>query len=596
MDKILERSEIAVADTWCLEDLFATPADFKTALEETKAYIEKIGAYKGKLQDAESLFAFLQMDDAITLKCDALATYAYRKSDEDTRVAAGQEMCAQFMSVAVAINAASAFVTPELLSLTEEELAACYEAKPQLLTYKRSIDNIRRRKAHILSDAEEKILALAGEVTAAPEQTYSMLCNADMTFPDAIDKDGNPHPLTHGTYIPMMQSSDRVLRKSAFQTLYATYHTLKNTSASLLSSQIKALEFNAAARKYESTLDAALDVTNVPTAVYHNLIDAVHGGMGAMHRYAALRKKLMGVDELHMYDMYAPITSRSERKYSFEEAKELVLEALSVLGEDYIAILKEGFANRWIDVYENAGKCSGAYSCGCHVHPYVLLNFQGDLESVFTLAHEMGHALHSYLSNKYQPICDSDYVIFVAEVASTCNEALLMHHLLKTTTDKTERAVLINYFLEQYRATLYRQTMFAEFELKANQMSANGEGLTAEALSKVYYDLNKLYFGNDVCVDEAIAIEWARIPHFYYNYYVYQYSTGYCAAIALSERILNEGAMAVEAYKNFLKGGCSKDPISLLKGAGVDMSATTPIDAAIAKFDELITEMQALCE
>ncbi len=594
MGKILERSEIAVSDTWCLEDLFATPAAFKTALEEAKGYVDKIAAYKGRLNDADDLLAFLQMDDEVTLAFDALATYAYRKSDEDTRVAAGQEMCAQFMSVAVAINAASAFVTPELLSLSEEALTSCYEKQPALLTYKRSIDNIRRRKAHILSDAEERILALAGEVTAAPEQTYGMLNNADMTFPDAIDKDGNPHPLTHGTYIPMMQGEDRVLRKSAFETLYATYDKLKNTSASLLSSQIKSLEFTAAARRYDNTLQAALDVTNVPTAVYHNLIEAVHQGMSAMYRYAALRKKLMGVEELHMYDMYAPITSHSERKYSFEEAKEIVLEALSVLGEDYVAILKEGFANRWIDVYENAGKCSGAYSYGSHVHPYVLLNFQGDLESVFTLAHEMGHALHSYLSNHAQPVCDSDYVIFVAEVASTCNEALLMHHLLKTTTDKNERAVLINYFLEQYRATLYRQTMFAEFELKANQMSASGEGLTAEALSKVYYDLNKLYFGDNVCVDDAIAIEWARIPHFYYNYYVYQYSTGYCAAVALSERILNGGADAVEAYKNFLKGGCSKDPISLLQGAGVDMSATAPIDAAIAKFDELISEMEAL--
>lgn len=596
MGKILERSEIDVKDTWRLEDLFKTAEAFKKALDAAKAYTDKIAAFRGKLNTAEDLLAYLKLDDEVTLAFDALATYAYRKSDEDTRIAAGQEMCSQFMSLAVVVNAASAFVTPELLALSDEQLAGFYTEQPDLETYRRCIDNIRRRKAHILSDAEEKILALAGEVTSAPEQTYGMLNNADMTFPDAIDKDGNPHPLTHGTYIPMMQENDRVLRESAFKTLYATYNKLKNTFASLLSSQIKTLEFNATARKYESTLDAALDSTNVPTAVYHNMIDAVHRNMNAMHRYAALRKKLMGVDELHMYDMYAPITARSERKYSFEEAKQIVLEALSVLGEDYTAILKEGFENRWIDVYENAGKCSGAYSCGSHTHPYVLLNFQGDLESVFTLAHEMGHALHSYLSNHNQPVCDSDYVIFVAEVASTCNEALLMEYLLKNTSDKNERAVLINYFLEQYRATLYRQTMFAEFELKANEMSACGEGLTAEALSKVYYDLNKLYFGDNVCVDEDIAIEWARIPHFYYNYYVYQYATGYSAAIALTARILTGGKEAVEAYKNFLKGGCSKDPISLLKGAGVDMSTAEPIDAAIRKFDELITEMEALSE
>lgn len=594
MEKILERSEIAVQDTWRLEDLYETSADWKAALDAAKAYSEKISAYRGALNTAENLLAYLQMDDEITLQFEKLATYAFRKSDEDTRVAAGQEMTAQFMALATEIGAASAFVTPELLSLSDEQLTGFYAAKPELLVYKRSIDNVRRRKAHILSDAEERILALAGEVTNAPEQTYGMLNDADLTFPDAIDKDGHPHPLTHGTYIPMMQGNDRELRKSAFTNLYATYNKFKNTAASLLSGQIKSLEFNAKARRYPSTLDAALDSTNVPTAVYRNLIDAVHRNMNAMYRYAALRKQLMGVDELHMYDMYAPITPRSERKYSFEEAKQLVLDALSVLGEDYVAMLKEGFENRWIDVYENAGKCSGAYSCGCHTHPYVLLNFHNDLESVFTLAHEMGHALHSYLSNKYQPVCDSDYVIFVAEVASTCNEALLMNHLLQITTDKNERAVLINYFLEQYRATLYRQTMFAEFELKANEMSANGEGLTAEALSKVYYDLNKLYFGDSVVVDEDIAIEWARIPHFYYNYYVYQYATGYSAAIALSNRILTGGKEAVEAYKGFLKGGCSKDPIALLKGAGVDMSTAEPIDAAIAKFDELITEMEAL--
>ena len=594
MEKILERSEINVNDTWRLEDLYETAADWKNALESAKEYPAKIENYRGKLSTAEGLLSYLQLDDEITLVFDDLATYAYRKSDEDTREAAGQEMCAQVMSVGVAVNAASAFVTPELLSLSDEQLEGFYAEKAELLTYRRCIENIRRRKAHILSDAEERILALAGEVTSAPEQTYGMLNNADMTFPDAIDKDGKPHPLTHGTYIPMMQGNDRVLRESAFKTLYATYNKFKNTSASLLASQIKTLEFNATARKYQNTLEAALDSTNVPTAVYHNLIEAVHDGMGAMHRYAGLRKQMMGVDELHMYDMYAPITARSEKKYSFEEAKQLVLDALSVLGADYIALLKEGFDNRWIDVYENAGKCSGAYSCGNHVHPYVLLNFQEDLESVFTLAHEMGHALHSYYSNHAQAVCDSDYVIFVAEVASTCNEALLMNHLLKITTDKNERAILINYFLEQYRATLSRQTMFAEFELLANEMSARGEGLTAESLSKVYYDLNKLYFGEHVAVDEDIAIEWARIPHFYYNYYVYQYATGYSAAIALSDRIENGGAEAVEAYKNFLKGGCSKDPISLLKGAGIDMSTAAPIKAAIAKFDELITEMESL--
>ena len=594
MEKILERSEINVNDTWRLEDLYETAADWKNALESAKEYPAKIENYRGKLSTAEGLLSYLQLDDEITLVFDDLATYAYRKSDEDTREAAGQEMCAQVMSVGVAVNAASAFVTPELLSLSDEQLEGFYAEKAELLTYRRCIENIRRRKAHILSDAEERILALAGEVTSAPEQTYGMLNNADMTFPDAIDKDGKPHPLTHGTYIPMMQGNDRVLRESAFKTLYATYNKFKNTSASLLASQIKTLEFNATARKYQNTLEAALDSTNVPTAVYHNLIEAVHDGMGAMHRYAGLRKQMMGVDELHMYDMYAPITARSEKKYSFEEAKQLVLDALSVLGEDYIALLKEGFDNRWIDVYENAGKCSGAYSCGNHVHPYVLLNFQEDLESVFTLAHEMGHALHSYYSNHAQAVCDSDYVIFVAEVASTCNEALLMEYLLGKTTDKKERAYLINHFLEQFKSTLYRQTMFAEFELIMGRMIGEGKTLTADVLCSEYKKLNELYFGPDMVVDDEIAMEWARIPHFYYNYYVFQYATGYSAAIALSRKILAEGESAVKDYLGFLSGGCSKSPIDLLKGAGVDMTSPEPINQALQLFDELLDEMEEL--
>ncbi len=593
-DKILQRCEVPQEDTWRLEDLYATKEEWSHALEQAKAYAEKLSAFAGTLNTAENLLAYFQLSDEITLQLESLINYAFRKSDEDTRESAGQEMSAQTMSVYVAIQTADSFSTPELMKLTDEQLESFYKQTPALAVYRRKMEDIRRQKAHILSDAEERILALAGEVTSAPENAYGMFNNADMTFPDAIDKDGKPHPLTQGTYIPYMQTTDRALRESAFHTLYAEYGKMKNTAASLLSGQIKSLEFNAKARRYENTLAAALDATNVPVSVYHNLIDAVHRNMDAMHRYVALRKELLGVDELHMYDLYAPITKATERRYSFEEAKQLVLDALAVLGEDYVAILKEGFENRWIDVYENAGKCTGAYSAGTHKHPYVLLNFHHDLESVFTLAHEMGHALHSYLSNKNQPVCDSDYVIFVAEVASTCNEALLMNHLLKITTDKAERANLINYFLEQFRGTLYRQTMFAEFELKANELSANGAGITAESLSNIYYDLNKLYFGDAITVDKDIAIEWARIPHFYYNYYVYQYATGYSAAIALSDRILTGGEAAVADYKNFLKGGCSKDPISLLKGAGVDMSTAAPIEAAIAQFNTLITEMEEL--
>lgn len=392
-----------------------------------------------------------------------------------------------------------------------------------------------------------------------------------------------------------MESSNRRIRKDAFMNLYHTLEKHKNTSAAILSSQINQLKFFAQARKYPSTLEAALNVTNVPVSVYKNLIQTVHDNMGYLHKYMALRKKLLGVENLHMYDLYTPIVSDVDVKISYEEAKKNVMEAVSVLGSDYQSILKEGFENRWIDVYENAGKRSGAYSAGHKVHPFVLLNHKDTLNSEFTLAHEMGHAIHSWLSNKNQPAPDAEYVIFVAEVASTCNEALLMQYLLKNTRDKRVRAYLINYFLEQFRTTLYRQTMFAEFEMKINEASEQGVGITADYLKNLYHELNVQYYGSDVVVDEEIDMEWARIPHFYYNFYVFQYATGFSAAIALSQRILKEGAPAVSDYINFLSGGCSKDPIALLRGAGVDMESPKPIEDALKIFGGLIDEMEALC-
>ena len=423
-----------------------------------------------------------------------------------------------------------------------------------------------------------------------------MLNDADMTFADAVDEAGNPHPLTHGTYIPMMHGSDRTLRKSAYENLYAVYGQFKNTLAATLAAQAKQLWFFAQARKYPSALAAAVDRNEVPEEVYHNLIAAVRDNLPKLHRYVRLRKKLLGVEELHCYDLYANMVGDVEMKFPFEEAKEIALKALEPLGSDYCNILKEGFESRWIDVYENAGKRSGAYSAGARVHPYVLLNYHDTLNDLFTLVHEMGHALHSELSNWNQPTVYAEYVIFVAEVASTCNEALLMEYLLKNTTDKKERAYLINYFLEQFRTTLYRQTMFAEFEEKINQLAQNGEGITADVCCALYRQLNEDYFGPDLVVDDAIALEWARIPHFYYNYYVYQYATGYAAAIALSRRILKEGEPAVEDYLKFLRGGSSMPPIELLKMAGVDMSTADPINQALALFDELIGELEALME
>ena len=594
---IPERKDVNPQDTWALEDLFPSDAAWQAELERAKAYPEQVAAYEGRLgQDAATLLAYVQLDDEISLCFDALVNYAFRRADEDTRVALYQSMSAQVMNLISAVNAAGSFETNELLAIPDETLERFYQEVPALAQYRRHFDTIRRKREHILSPAEEKLLAQASRLTDDPDNIFSMLNDADMTFPPAVDAQGEEHPLTHGTYIPLMMSQDRALRKSAFEHLYTVYGQFKNTLAATLAAQAKQLWFFAEARRYPSARAAALDATEVPESVYDNLIQAVHQNFPAMHRYTALRKELLGVEELHFYDLYAPMVSDADFSYTFDEAKELVLKALEPMGEDYLAIMREGFANRWIDVYENAGKRSGAYSAGPKVHPYVLLNYQGTLNDVFTLIHEMGHSLHSYLSNQSQPTVYSDYVIFVAEVASTCNEALLMEYLLKTTTDKRKRAYLINYFLEQFRTTLYRQTMFAEFELEVNQLAQSGQGVTAEVCCDLYRKLNADYFGPAIVMDEEIALEWARIPHFYYNYYVYQYATGYAAAIALSRRILSGTPGAVEDYLGFLKGGCSKDPIELLKGAGVDMSTPQPVNDALQVFDGLIDEMRSLMQ
>lgn len=595
--KIPVRSEADPKYTWALEDVYANNDLWKADLEKARALPEQLAAYKGHLGDsAQKLLEFLQLGDSISVLFDALYGYAQRRSDEDTANSLYQGMTSQAMSAMVAVDAASSFETPELLAIPDDTLEQFYKDEPALETYRLALTRIRNKRAHILSDAEEKLLASAGEMSQAPDSVYSVFADADLKFPAATDKDGKSHPVTHGTYIPLMHSADRILRKSAFESLYSVYGQFRNTAAALLSAQVKQLKFYADARKYDSTLQASLDGNYVPTEVYTNLISAVHENMAPMYRYVDLRRKLLGVDELHMYDLYTPIVSDVDVDIPYEEAKQTVYDALACMGDDYRAILKEGFDNRWIDVYENVGKCSGAYSAGLRKHPYVLLNYSGTLDSMFTLAHEMGHAIHSYLSNKHQPIAYSNYSIFVAEVASTCNEALLMQHLLKTTKDKKRRAYLINYFLEQFRTTLYRQTMFAEFELEINRRNERGESLTAESLNALYHELNHQYFGDGIVIDKEIDLEWARIPHFYYDYYVYQYATGYSAAIALSRRILKEGAPAVKDYIQFLSGGCSTDPISLLRGAGVDMASTTPIHEALQLFDELITEMEQLME
>ncbi len=595
MKKIPKRSEVKKCDTWATEDIFATDAAWEEAFDAVQDLPACVAAFQGKIgKSAADLLEYLKLSDEVSLTIQKLYGYAHLKSDEDTANSTYLAMMGRCMSWYTGLAAADAFSDPEIVSVSDEDMERFYKEQPELELYRRILDRIRAKRAHTLSDAEERLLAAASELADVPQSTEGAFSNADLKFPDVKDGQGNTHQLTQGSYIPYVQSTDRVLRKNAFEALYHTFGSFKNTSASLLDGQMKQLKFFSKARKYDSALEAALFRTEVPTEVYTNLIDTVHDNMHHMHRYMKLRKKLMGLDELHMYDIYPTLVAEAENKISFDEAKQTVLEAVKPLGEDYVNTVKHAFENRWIDVYENEGKRGGAYSSGCRPHPFVLLNHEDSLNSMFTLAHEMGHAMHSYLSTKTQPTVYSGYVIFVAEVASTCNEALLMSYLLSKTENKTARAYLINYFLEQFRTTLYRQTMFAEFELRACQLAERGEALTADALCKLYHDLNALYYGCDVVIDPEIDMEWARIPHFYLNFYVFQYATGFSAAMALSKKILEGGDEAVKDYLGFLSGGSSKTPIELLRGAGVDMTTPDPIKSALDTFGSLLDEFEAL--
>ena len=595
MEKIRDRSEIPVADKWAIEDLYATDACWEQELASITQDRECLAGFAGRLSESgKILYDYLYQSEMTDVKASCLGNYCRRKSDEDTRNATYQAMSGRFTSVMVELGSALSFDTPEIMAIPEDVLDQFYADFPKLERYRRYLTNLRRKREHILSPEEEKLLAGVGELSRAPDNIYGMFADADLKFDDAVDTEGNAHPVNQATFVPLQRSQDRILRKNAYESLYKGFGDFKNTAAAVLDAQNKQLKFFAQARHYENAFEASLNNTNVPTSVYLNLIETIHKNMDKMHRYVRLRKKLLSLDELHFYDVYAPLVADVDKKVSYEDAKKTVYDALAPMGDEYRTVLKEGFDNRWIDVYPNTGKRSGAYSAGAAVHPYVLLNFTGTLSSQFTLAHEMGHALHSYLSHKHQNPIDANYVIFVAEVASTCNEALLMEYLLSKTTDKKERMYLINHFLEQFKGTLYRQTMFAEFELNIGRMVADGQTLTADSLCAEYRRLNEEYFGPDMVMDEQIAMEWARIPHFYYNYYVFQYATGYAAAIALSRRILQEGEPAVQDYLEFLSGGCSKSPIDLLKGAGVDMTGPEAVQSALDLFDQLMDEMEEL--
>lgn len=593
MPTYTSRAEIPEQYRWDLSAIFQDDDAFAAALESAKALPERYAAYQGTVANsAAALLEFLRFDDETDLLLSRLVNYAERKSDEDTRDSHYQDLSSQVMTLYVQISSAASWFTSELLTVSPEQMEAHYAAEPDLERYRRKLDVLSRMRDHVLSPAEEKLLAAAGDMANQPGTIFSLLNDADLTFADAIDAQGTAHPVTHGSYVPLMMSTDRTLRESAYHNLYAGYRQFRNTFAATLGAQAKQLQFFANARKYSSALEAALDGTEVPPEVYTNLIEAMHNNLPALHKYVNLRKRLLDVDELRFSDLYVPIVDDEEATFTYEEACELILRALEPMGEEYLALVRRGLAERWVDVYETPGKRSGAYSAGGYgMHPVILMNFQGKLDDVFTLIHEMGHSIHTYLSCENQPSTYSDYVIFVAEVASTCNEALLTRYLLDHAKSDRERATYLNHFLEQFRATLYRQTMFAEFELKVSELAAQGAGITADALCGVYRDLNAQYFGDGIELDDDIALEWARIPHFYYRFYVYQYATGFAAAIALSQRILTEGKPAREDYLSFLKGGSSKPPIELLRGAGVDMASPDPVNDALALFDELIDEM-----
>ncbi|MCD8161007.1 MAG: oligoendopeptidase F [Clostridiales bacterium] len=592
---VKERSEQDARYLWKLEHIYPTDEAWQEALEQLKSCIPQVRSYEGRLgESGETLLAYLQLDDAISAQVTDVLEYAMLRGDSDTRVAKYQAMNAQARSVLLELSTAGAFETGELLAIPEETLADWYETVEGLALYRRHLEVIRSRREHTLSPAEEKLLAAAGDLSGGPDDIFSMFNDADLTFPDVEDGEENLRPLSQGTYGKYIESKDRTLRKNTYETLYASYGQFRNTLAATLGAQTKQLWFFAKARRYPSSLAAAVAETEVPEEIYHNLLSTVEQHLPSLHRYVALRKKLLGVETLHPYDMYTPIVGDVTMDTPFEDAKALVLEALKPLGEDYLSVVRQGLEGGWIDVYENAGKRSGGYCAGPNVHPYILLNYQDKLMDVFTLIHEMGHAMHTWLSNENQPQVYKHYKIFVAEVASTCNECLLMQYLLGKTTDRRERAYLINYYLEQFRTTFFRQTQLAEFELRVNELTWSGQGVTAEACCAIYRGLQDKYFGPALESDDNIALEWSRIPHFYYNFYLYQYATGFAAAVALSQKILHGGEEAVEAYLGFLKGGCSRTPIELLKGAGVDMSTPEPLESAIAVFDGLLDELEGL--
>ncbi len=594
---IQKRSDIPEERTWKLENIFATDEEWEQAFKQLQTDIPEIKQFEGKIgESAESLYELLKMQDALSERLGQLFTYAHMRYDQDTTNSFYQAMNTKAENILTLTSSSMSFIVPEILEIDENVLKQFQEENEGLQLYKKVLDEITRQRPHVLSHAEESLLAEASDPMGNASNTFGMLNNADLTFPQVKDEKGEDVELTHGRYISFLESGDRDVRKAAFEAMYDTYGKYKNTFASTLTGNVKKDNFYAKVRKYDSARQAALDNNNIPEEVYDNLVEAVNEKLPLLHRYTALRKKVLGLDELYMYDMYTPLVKDADMKVTYEKAQEYVLEGLAPLGEEYVNIVKEGYENRWIDVEENKGKRSGAYSSGAYgTNPYILLNWQDNVNNMFTLAHELGHSVHSYYTHREQPYRYGNYSIFVAEVASTCNEALLNDYLLKTVDDEKQKLYLLNHFLEGFRGTVFRQTMFAEFEHDIHQRMQDGEALTAEKLTEIYYALNEKYFGEAVVSDDAIGLEWARIPHFYMNYYVYQYATGYSAATSLASQILEEGEPAVERYINqFLKAGSSDFPIEVLKKAGVDMTSKQPILDALAVFEKKLNEMEKL--
>lgn len=593
-----DRSEVLEENTWKMEDMFSSDEVWEEEYQKLEKDMERLSVYQGKLGDsADSLYQALCCYSDMACRLERIVVYANQKLHQDTRNGKYQGFAGKARNLEVKFDGVSAYLEPEILTIREDLLREYLESGNGIVEFQQYIDNLLRQKEHILSKEIEEILSMTGEFSNTADDVYAMFNNADIKFPSILNENKEEALLSHGTFISYLQSKDRRVRKEAMEKYYMPYQEHENVLAELYTANAKKDAFYAKVRHYHSAREASLSKSNIPLAVYDNLIETIHDSFPAFYKYVKLRKRALQVEELHMYDSYVPLIQEIEKKIPFEKAKEMVKEGLKPMGEDYLAKLEEGFENRWIDIYENQGKRSGAYSWGAYgVHPYVLLNYNDSLNNVFTLAHEMGHALHSYYSDSNQNYINAAYRLFVAEVASTCNESLLIQDMLKKTEDKKEKIYLINYFLDKFKGTMFRQTMFAEFEKITHDMVERGENLTKEVLKKIYHELNELYFGPDMIVDEQIDMEWARIPHFYNSFYVYQYATGFSAAIALSKRILELGEAGVRDYMKFLTGGCAKYPIELLKDAGVDMESPKPVKDAMAVFEDFVNQLEQLMD